>query len=66
MIRILHTADLQIGKSFHWADERPRMLLRERRLTALNRIRELVVDPSRPISAVLVAGDLMRVHPRAP
>lgn len=57
MIRLLHTADLQIGKTFHWVDERNRALLRERRLTSLKTIGELAADPGQPVDAVLIAGD---------
>ncbi len=59
VIRILHTADLQVGKGFHFvADERRRGVLAEKRLEAIDRIKALAEDADEPADAVLIAGDL--------
>jgi len=57
MIRLLHTADLQIGKTFHWVDERNRALLREQRLTSIKVICDLATSKEHPVDVVLIAGD---------
>lgn len=57
MIRLLHTADLQIGKTFHWAEERNRSLLRENRLKSIDAILKIATTPDRRADVVLIAGD---------
>jgi DNA repair exonuclease SbcCD nuclease subunit len=57
MVRFLHTADLQIGKPFNWADaERARPALKEAREEAVTRIGN--VADERDAHFILVAGDL--------
>ena len=55
MIRLLHTADWQIGKPFGGFDEEVRFELRRARFDAIGRIAELAAE--RQVDAVLVAGD---------
>ncbi|WP_245198669.1 metallophosphoesterase family protein [Jiella mangrovi] len=55
MIRLLHTADWQIGKPFGGFDEERRVELRSARFAAVGRIAALARD--RAVDAVLVAGD---------
>ena len=57
MVRFLHTADLQIGKPFNWADsERAQPALKEAREEVVTRIGELA--DKRDASFILIAGDL--------
>lgn len=56
MIRFLHTADLQIGKPFHWANDRARSKLRDRRQETLDEINR--VADEHEVEFVLIAGDL--------
>lgn len=57
MLRILHTADWQIGKPFGTvADEQKRFRLQQERIAAIGRIRDLV--RLQQAQLVLVAGDL--------
>ena len=55
MIRFLHTADLQIGKPFQWANDRARLKLRDRRQEVLDEINR--VAAAREVDLVLIAGD---------
>ncbi|NDW04144.1 metallophosphoesterase family protein [Jiella pacifica] len=55
MIRLLHTADWQIGKPFGGFDEERRVELRAARFAAVGRIAALAAE--RQVDAVLVAGD---------
>ncbi|MCE7030506.1 metallophosphoesterase family protein [Jiella avicenniae] len=55
MIRLLHTADWQIGKPFGGFDEERRVELRAARFAAVGRIAALAAG--RQVDAVLVAGD---------
>jgi len=55
MIRFLHTADLQIGKPFQWANDRARLKLRERRQEALDEIARVAEEQA--VDFVLIAGD---------
>ncbi|MBO0904610.1 metallophosphoesterase family protein [Jiella sonneratiae] len=55
MIRLLHTADWQIGKPFGGFDEERRAGLRAARFEAVGRIAALAA--TRGVDAVLVAGD---------
>lgn len=56
-MRIIHTADWQIGKSYGpVADEQKRFRLQQERLSAIGRIREVVREQEAQL--VLVAGDL--------
>ena len=55
MIRLLHTADWQIGKPFGGFDEERRAELRAARFAAVSRIAALAA--ARGVAAVLVAGD---------
>ncbi len=55
MIRFLHTADLQIGKPFHWANDRARLKLRERRQEALDELARVAEE--RAVDFVVIAGD---------
>ncbi|MEB3200574.1 MAG: DNA repair exonuclease [Synechococcaceae cyanobacterium] len=57
MLRLLHTADWQIGKPFGTVpDEQKRFRLQQERLAAVGRIRDLV--HLQQVQLVLVAGDL--------
>lgn len=55
-IRLLHTADWQIGKQFANIPGDPGALLRAQRLKTVARIADLALD--RTVDAVLVAGDV--------
>ena len=55
MIRLLHTADWQIGKPFGGFDEERRVELRAARFAAVGRIAALAAE--RQVDVVLVAGD---------
>ena len=57
MVQFLHTADLQLGKPFNWADpERARPALKEAREEALSRIG--AVAEQRDAAFIVIAGDL--------
>lgn len=56
MVRFLHTADLQIGKSFNWASGRAQNNLREAREDAIGQIGDVAAE--REVDFVLIAGDL--------
>ena len=57
MARFIHTADWQIGKPYRRIkDEQKRFKLRQERLTAISRIRE--VSRKEKSQFVLIAGDL--------
>jgi DNA repair exonuclease SbcCD nuclease subunit len=65
MLRLLHTADWQIGKPYGTvADEQKRFRLQQERLAAVGRIRELVGLEGAQL--VLVAGDLFDSPTPAP
>ena len=55
-LRILHTADWQLGKPFHNLPPEVAPLLREARFAAVRRIAELATQHE--VAAVLVAGDV--------
>lgn len=55
-LRLLHTADWQIGKAFGWIPGDRGALLREQRLRTVAAVAELAVE--RRVDAVLVAGDV--------
>lgn len=55
MTRFVHTADLQIGKPFNWAEGRAQTKLREAREEAVSRIGEVAQEHEADF--VLVAGD---------
>jgi DNA repair exonuclease SbcCD nuclease subunit len=55
-LSFIHTADWQIGRPFGSFDERKRTLLREARLTVIDRIAD--VAASQDAAHVLVAGDV--------
>jgi DNA repair exonuclease SbcCD nuclease subunit len=55
-LSFIHTADWQIGRPFGSFDERKRALLREARLTVIDRIAD--VAASKDAAHVLVAGDV--------
>lgn len=55
-MRILHTADLQIGKPFNWASGRAQNNLREARENVIGRIGD--VADEHDVDFVLIAGDL--------
>lgn len=54
-VRLLHTADLQIGMPFHWASGDAGAKLRDVRLESITRIGELA--RAEHVDAVVVAGD---------
>jgi len=54
-VRILHTADLQIGMPFHWVSGDAGAKLREARLEVLTRIGDLA--RAEQVDVVVVAGD---------
>jgi DNA repair exonuclease SbcCD nuclease subunit len=54
-VRILHTADLQLGMPFHWAAGDAGAKLREVRLEVLSRIGSIARDET--VDVVVVAGD---------
>ncbi|MCS4169385.1 DNA repair exonuclease SbcCD nuclease subunit [Salinibacter ruber] len=56
MVRILHTADLQIGKPFNWASGRARSKLREAREDVIGRIGDVAGEHE--VDFLLIAGDL--------
>lgn len=58
-MRILHTADWQIGKSFRFADDETQAVLRAERLEMIQRIGK--VAEQNEACAVLVAGDVFDV-----
>jgi len=60
MISFLHTADLQIGKPFHWANDRARPKLRERREQVLDEIARVAAE--RDVDFVLIAGDFFEAN----
>ncbi|MEB3271521.1 MAG: DNA repair exonuclease [Synechococcus sp.] len=66
MLRILHSADWQIGKPYGTvADEQKRFRLQQERLHAVGRIRDLVAQHQ--VQLLLVAGDLFdSTTPAAP
>ncbi|MFM7312938.1 MAG: exonuclease SbcCD subunit D [Cyanobium sp.] len=65
MLRILHTADWQIGKPYGTvADEQKRFRLQQERIAAVGRIRDLV--RLHRVQLVLVAGDLFDSPTPAP
>jgi DNA polymerase IIIc chi subunit len=55
MVRFLHTADLQIGMPFRWADERARQKLREYREQSIETLGDLA--ERHEVDFVVVAGD---------
>lgn len=55
MIRFLHTADLQLGMPFHWAEDRARQRLREFREEAIETLGEAADEHD--VDFVVVAGD---------
>ncbi|MFO1035572.1 MAG: DNA repair exonuclease [Geminicoccaceae bacterium] len=55
-LRLLHTADWQLGKPFHHLPPETAPLLREARFEAVRRIAELAT--ANEVAAVLVAGDV--------
>lgn len=58
-MRILHTADWQVGKAFAFADDATREVLRDERLEAITRLGRLA--HTHGAEAVLVAGDVYDV-----
>lgn len=59
-IRLLHTADWQIGKQFSWIEGDAGALIRTQRLESVKRIAELA--RGREVDAVLVAGDVFEMN----
>jgi DNA repair exonuclease SbcCD nuclease subunit len=55
-VRLIHTADWQIGKVFRFVDQGTMGVLQEARLEAISAIGRLAVEHAAPI--VLVAGDI--------
>ena len=55
MVRFLHTADLQIGMPFRWAEERARQKLRDYREQSIETLGDLA--ERHEVDFVLVAGD---------
>lgn len=61
MVKFLHTADWQIGETFHFLGERS-LYLKDARVAGVQRIAELAVDEA--VDFVLVAGDVFEfAHP---
>ncbi|KJE75627.1 metallophosphoesterase family protein [Ferrimicrobium acidiphilum] len=61
MVKFLHTADWQIGETFHFLGERS-LYLKDARVGAVQRIAELAADEA--VDFVLVAGDVFEfAHP---
>jgi DNA repair exonuclease SbcCD nuclease subunit len=58
-VRLIHTADWQIGKVFRFADHATMGVLQEARLEAISTIARLATEQSAPV--VLVAGDIYDV-----
>jgi Calcineurin-like phosphoesterase len=58
-VRLIHTADWQIGKVFRFLDQAAMGVLQEARLEAISSIGRLAVEHAAPI--VLVAGDIYDV-----
>jgi hypothetical protein len=58
-VRLIHTADWQIGKVFRFLDQAAMGVLQEARLEAISTIGRLAVERAAPI--VLVAGDIYDV-----
>ena len=58
MVKILHTADWQLGKKFEnlGAPSDKLAFLRQRRIDAVRQIGQLAMD--RSVDAILVAGDV--------
>lgn len=56
LLRILHTADWQLGKPFGSIKGDPAAVLREERFSAVGRVADLAA--ARAVDAVLVAGDV--------
>jgi DNA repair exonuclease SbcCD nuclease subunit len=59
MVRLIHTADWQIGKVFRFLDQAAMGVLQEARLEAISTIGRLAIEHAAPI--VLVAGDIYDV-----
>lgn len=55
MVRFVHTADLQLGMPFHWANERARAKLMERREEAIDAVGRVAQEHNADF--VLIAGD---------
>jgi Calcineurin-like phosphoesterase len=58
-VRLIHTADWQIGKVFRFLDQAAMGVLQEARLEAISTIGRLAIEHAAPI--VLVAGDIYDV-----
>lgn len=56
MIKLLHTADLQLGKNFHFVSGDQGALLRQRRIEVIDRLAELARGEG--VDVLLIAGDL--------
>ena len=55
-MRLIHTADWQIGKVFRFVDQATMGVLQEARLEAISAIGRLALEHAAPV--VLVAGDI--------
>ncbi|MEM6962372.1 MAG: DNA repair exonuclease [Myxococcota bacterium] len=60
VVRLLHTADWQIGKRFEYVGGDAAAILRQQRLKTVDRIGQLALDEA--VDAVLVAGDVFEVN----
>jgi DNA repair exonuclease SbcCD nuclease subunit len=60
VIKFIHTSDLQIGKTFRFADEETLAILRSERIEVIGRIG--VAARTHGATAVLVAGDIFDVE----
>jgi DNA repair exonuclease SbcCD nuclease subunit len=59
-VRLLHTADWQIGKQFSWIEGDAGALVRTQRLETIRRLASLARE--REVDAVLVAGDVFEMN----
>ena len=57
-MKFIHTADWQIGMTFHGIKEKSRILMENDRIEVIDRIAAVANDPSRGIDFVLVCGDM--------
>jgi len=59
-MRFIHTADWQIGMTFHGFKEKSRIMMEEDRLEVIETIGEYANNPSNRIDFVLVCGDMFQ------
>ena len=57
-MRFIHTADWQIGMTFHGFKEKSRIMMEDDRLEVIEAIGDYAKDPKNEIDFVLVCGDM--------